>query len=261
MRKQAMFGILTGLVNMRIWQIKINRALILAFIFIAGMVDNTAALTGIKSPYLSVKPKSLVLKIQMRQVDESTVWKAFEKRCTDLREYQLTNDRLHATQVEFLIYLKMLEKRNPGKSRAQIIAALHDADYGSDRSLGLPILGTPLFNDGAETKGWEGVDLICKVKIKNKIEPFVPKFVFTKDGKKIDIGHAFAGLRSDLNRKDKTSAWSRFMGEANTSFGDAWQIAFDGPSKFPLDQFLGDILGRNLANKFHNPSTKGIAWS
>ena len=114
------------------------------------------------------------------------------------------------TEIEFISYLKELEELNPGASWQQLITRMHYFWYSYDDST--KIFGHNLFIDGKENEGWE------KVKLPNDR---VPKFIRDKNGERIDIAHAYAGVRAMVNRK-ATEGW--IFSLANTHAGDLYQV-------------------------------------
>ena len=158
----------------------------------------------------------------------------------------------------FLLYLRKVEEQNPEKNWKQIIAKLHriayKEDFRRDVTIEIPwtgwVIGWDLFKDGQDTQGYEDVDLIC-------ITP--PKFVWL-NGKKIDIAHSYAGLRSDLNRRHYWETGATFgastwvMRHANTDWGDYFRVitSLGNWNYAPPDQLDGDDAGVWLANYYQD---------
>jgi hypothetical protein len=46
------------------------------------------------------------------------------------------------------------------------------------------------------------------------------------------------------------------MRSANTFLGDYWQVYFEGPSKFPMDQARGDLAGDWLGRYYEDPDNR-----
>lgn len=193
--------------------------------------------------------------------ENDAAWLTVKDKCTDLREYNATRGRLKVSSQQLVAYVRQVERSNPGRTPQQIIAALHAPQYGSDLNRGLPIFNVPLFLQGPETDGWQDVDLVCTVRIGARKVPFTPKFVYTDGGEEVDMGHAYAGPRSDLNRRDSFQFAQDFMRSANTGLGDYWQVYFDGPSKFPMNQLRGDLMGVWLSDFYRLPQNRRVPFS
>ena len=115
------------------------------------------------------------------------------------------------TREEFVVYLEVVEATNPLKTWQQIATKLHQKAYPEDADR--KVAGVSLFVDGPENEGYDKVQLPGR---------YVPKFVIGEDGKKIDIAHAYAGLRAGLNRGSTKTWW---MTRVNTDWGDSYQVA------------------------------------
>jgi hypothetical protein len=205
--------------------------------------------------------------------DDDTAWETFMDKCRDLRQFTRGGgDTFTVTQLEFINYITRVEEANPGSSWKQILAALHVNRYPNDAfDQTLPLLGTPLFEWGPETDGWQDVDLLCSVTLLNYTQWYTPKFVLTKNGRMIEVGHAYGGLRVGLNRESgiigKTSnmiygrdaeadLWVLLL----THYGDAWQVLIhnmllrEPGSRAPPDQLFGNNMGIWLAKYYReNP--------
>jgi len=80
------------------------------------------------------------------------------------------------------------------------------------------------------------------------------------NGEKIDIGHTYAGMRSDLNRRYYTihavtfnlGLW--FMRKASTRWGDYYQVvgSWGNTAYAPRDQLIGDDIGMDMAEILNN---------
>ena len=114
------------------------------------------------------------------------------------------------TRSEFIVYLRAVEELNPKMGWQQIVSKLHKRCYPCDSDLVLA--GVPLFNNGRDNEGWEDVVLP---------EGNVPKFVQDGSGSKVDVAHAYAGIRGGLNRSG-VSRWA--MTNVNTGWGDSLQV-------------------------------------
>ena len=116
------------------------------------------------------------------------------------------------TRAEFIIYLRIVEEMNPKMGWQQIITRLHDESYPADSHC--VVAGVPLFVNGKDNEGWE------KVKLP---KGNVPKFVVDGKGQKVDVAHAYAGIRGGLNRTTGVTRWA--MTNVNTGWGDSLQVA------------------------------------
>jgi len=133
---------------------------------------------------------------------------------------------------DFMTYLYELEAKNPDKDWKEIVAYLHAEEYPHDIHNTVPLFGNDLFKHGAETDGYLTVKPVSR---------FVPKFT-THGGKKIHLGHSYAGLRSDLNRDGGIGAWT--MRNVNTNWGDTYQTWVHWDDAYaPPDQREGNDLG------------------
>ncbi len=182
-------------------------------------MQNTPSKTGGSSslpgntPVLQQKPKTPVHFADV------------QKKCSDMKNLNPT-----LTQDEFLVYVQKVEQENPSMSRNQLIAKLHQKAYEID--VDATYFGIRLFKHGDQDKGFENVKLLCKNE---------PKFVVTQQGTKIDIAHAYAGIRSDLNRGFLTR-W--FMRNVNTNWGDTFQTWIHWDNRYaPPDQRSGNNAG------------------
>lgn len=188
--------------------------------------------------------------------DDDAVWETFMDKCRDLREFTRgSGDSFTVTQQEFINYITRVEEANPGSSWKQILAALHVDKYRKDAfEEKLPILGTPLFEWGPETDGWEDVDLLCKAPLPSSSNPawYTPKFVRTDSGDMTELGHAYGAIRVNLNRGSSANgtfipeyAWTRII----THWGDYWQVIIhnwflrEKGDRFPPDQYRGNEMG------------------
>ncbi len=161
-----------------------------------------------------------------------------QKKCTDPK-----NNNPTVSANEYLAYLQKLETDNPGMTRNQLVAKLHAKAYEVD--VDATYFGLKLFQKGAETDGSETVKLYCKNE---------PKFVLGKNGKPIDIAHAYAGIRSDMNR-GALSRW--FMRNVNTHWGDTFQTIAHLDSRYaPPDQRAGNDAGIWLAKYYLDDANK-----
>jgi len=183
--------------------------------------------------------------------EEDAAWESFQDKCRDLREFTKGGgDTFTVTQQELIYYLKKVEKANSGSSWKQIVAALHVNRYNDDAlSKKLPILGTPLFEWGPETDGWQDVDLLCRAPLGSLSNPpwYTPKFVRRDDGVITELGHAYGAVRINLNRESSVNGtflnrdqWTQII----THWGDYWQVLSEGDhKKLPPDQYLGNEMG------------------
>jgi hypothetical protein len=151
------------------------------------------------------------------------------------------------SQDDFIKYLELIEKKNPDKTRKQIIAQLHAKiySYDVDRTVALGLV--KLFQQGKETEGYEKVDVLFM---------HVPRFVIDNKGRRIDIAHSYAGIRSDLNRKGTTSkitlGLSRWIvRRMNTHTGDTFQVIVHRDSnRAPPNQRRGNDAGIAIAKYY-----------
>ncbi len=185
--------------------------------------------------------------------DEDQTLETFTAKCQDLREYvRGGGESFTVTEAELLDYLKRVESANPGSSWKQIIAALHVSQYPDDAfNKKLPVLGTPLFEWGPETEGWQKVNLLCRAPLRTVTRNppwYTPKFVRTDDGSLIELGHAFGAIRVNLNRAGSSNG--TFISDDQwvwilTHGGDYWQVAVNlgNHNYLPPDQFLGNEMG------------------
>jgi hypothetical protein len=205
--------------------------------------------------------------------EESPVESA-ENELNNSEVVQKTRNGEMLTQDEFILYVETIEALNPFMGWEQIITKMHALQYPQDTDL--KIAGIRLFRNGKENEGWEKVEIPGD-------KP--PKFVMGNNGKKIDIAHAYAGLRAGLNRGAITG-WS--MGNVNTGWGDSLQVASDrieaaqsyiagaftfdyrktdkAMDKFsnaknfkPHDQIRGNELGLELKFYFENNSGRKLS--
>ena len=171
------------------------------------------------------------------------------------------------TRAEFIVYLRIVEEMNPKMSWQQIITKLHDESYPADSHC--VVAGVPLFVNGKDNEGWE------KVKLP---QGNVPKFVVDGKGQKVDVAHAYAGIRGGLNRSGATR-WA--MTNVNTGWGDSLQVvsarikaaknytvgaftfdyskSYRAMDKFsaagnykPKDQVLGNNMGQEVQRTLRN---------
>lgn len=128
----------------------------------------------------------------------------------------------HATlsEREYIEYLRRVEAANPGDSWKTIVAGLHYAEYGTDVDRGLPLVGTPLFDHGPETTAGAHIEIFCG----GISRGYPPRWVRNSKGERIHIGHAIAGVRSDLNRDDWSQTRRDLWRWFNTDGGDSWQV-------------------------------------
>jgi hypothetical protein len=207
--------------------------------------------------------------------DDDPDWQTFISKCGNLREFTRgTGDTFTVTQQEYINYITRVEEANPGASWKQILAALHVNRYPDDAfHQRLPGTNISLFEWGPETDGWRDVDLLCKEPLRSVSNPdwYTPKFVVTKNGRMIEMGHAYGGLRVGLNRESGIIGKTTNMiygrdAEADlwvlilTHYGDAWQVLIHNTilrepgSRAPPDQLFGNNLGIWLANYYRkNP--------
>ena len=165
-----------------------------------------------------------------KPIDFSTI----QKKCDDVKNLYPT-----LTQDEFLAYIQKVEQENSDMTKNQIIAKLHQKAYEID--VDSTYFGIRLFQHGQQTDGFGKVKLPCRNE---------PKFVVTPQGTKIDIGHAYAGLRSDLNR-GFLSRW--LMRRVNTHWGDTYQTLVHWDNRYaPPDQRTGNDAGIWLAKYYLN---------
>jgi len=180
------------------------------------------------------------------------------------------------TRAEFIVYLRAIEASNPDKGWQQIITKLHTESYPADAVC--VVAGVPLFVNGAENAGWEDVTLPAGN---------VPKFVVDGAGERVDVAHAYAGIRAGLNRSGP-SRWA--MTNVNTGWGDGLQVAnarigavksylagaftfdysktsramdaFGDAGNFkPRDQVLGNELGKAVQRTLRdNPVPMSVAF-
>jgi len=196
------------------------------------------------------------------------------------------------TADQFREYLKQIERWFPDATWKQITAALHASEYSADIGGKLPGTDIPLFQQGQDTAGWENILPYLYANQGRSgdngsaVANFIPKFVIDKSGNKVDIMHAMAGLRSDLNRPPamledlfKMSGIEppygrNFMRWANTHGGDSWQEVIHAPgsswgrgelrwaSEFaPPDQRLGNDVGMWLSDFYRKPANGNVPLS
>ena len=180
------------------------------------------------------------------------------------------------SRAGFIVYLRAVEEMNPNMGWQQIITKLHDESYPADSVC--KVAGVPLFVNGKDNEGWEKVRLPnCQV----------PKFVNDSKGNKVDVAHAYAGIRGGLNRSGGTR-WA--MTNVNTGWGDSLQVAsariqatksyvagaftfnyrktdkaidkFSNAGNFkPKDQVLGNNLGQEVQKTLRtSPLTLSCAF-
>ncbi len=108
---------------------------------------------------------------------------------------------------EYVAWLRDVQRRNPTMTWQQIITKLHRDHQGGDENLWVPGFGIT-FPKGPENAGSHKVDVGCHAKepIKGKLWPNTPKYVVDENGRRIDVSHIYAGLRSDINR-EKVPKW------------------------------------------------------
>ncbi len=173
------------------------------------------------------------------------------------------NPNRKLTVSQFLDYVKEVQALNPQATAQQIITQFHHGQYAKDEGVYIP-----LFAEGEENSGWQGVKLPAGT--------MPPKFITDKDGNLVDIAHSYAGVRGGLNRSG-IHRWA--MKNVNTNWGDSLQIVnsyilsarsylsgdFDNgkkhfsraPSYKPEDQIRGNNLGIQLESHLRdNPQTK-----
>lgn len=125
------------------------------------------------------------------------------------------------SQQEFMVWIRGIEAlpANAAFTWCHIITKIHHSKYPNDsdqRILGIRLFKNSkgLFNpaEGADDNaGFQRVD----------IGPgCVPKFVINAKGEKVDISHAYAGIRALVNRDPLAVV----MGYVNTGWGDAVQV-------------------------------------
>lgn len=156
---------------------------------------------------------------------------------------------------QYVDWLKSIEALNPGKSRGQIIAAIHARSHqGLDLNRSLPGTDMKLFAHGPESDGWKDVTFPTRN---------VPAKVMGAQGEVIDISHTIAGLRADLNRPEKVIAigCAQFMRWANTDGGDSWQVMVQGMDLAPPDQRAGNALGIKASDFYRDPTARNIPLS
>lgn len=86
--------------------------------------------------------------------------------------------------------------------------------------------------------------------------------------------HAYAGVRSDMNREGQPEFWRDFMRWTQTDGGDSWQEVMHAPrsswehgefrwaSEFaPPDQRAGNALGNWLADFYADPANRDVPAS
>lgn len=194
--------------------------------------------------------------------EKAGAWLNLKKRCTDLDHYRKSKDKkLKASVGEYLAYLRVLEKRNPTHNWKRIISKLHADFYGYDLHQTIPVFKTPLFLHGADTKGFETVDSVCRVKVGEKWVPYSPKFVYLASGEEVDIAHVYAGPRSDMNRDGHYTISLDLLLMANTYAGDLYQVFFDSYTKFPHNQLRGDVMGIWMAQFYRLPRNQNVPFS
>lgn len=178
----------------------------------------------------------------------------------------------------FVQWVQQVEAANPGASWAQVLAGLHGEVYGDDLDRTIP--GTPilLFMPGAETAGWQDVRSTVSWAYNDRSGPppvarNAPKFVVNPDGTRFDVGHAYAGVRSDLNRHPGEMIENIFR-SINTDAGDTWQEWMGAPSESwaqgtpalahqfaPPDQRLGNTAGKWLSDFYRQPEHANVKLS
>ena len=208
------------------------------------------------------------------------------------------------TAGEYVEWVKDLERRFPGASRGTIIAAIHAGRYldVGDVNGYVPKTQVRLFEQGKESDGWEDINRTFVGANPDyidgqKIPPYVSKtpwYVTDHSGRLIDINHAMAGVRNDVNRPAgwKQVQWFGPPPEAmnvpghpgvavgvtfdrdtlrwiNTDGGDSFQVATNGmtgklgyyPEWAPPDQRLGNAAGIWMGNYLRDPAHAGASMS
>lgn len=197
-------------------------------------------------------------------------------RPNDLNDPRNTNPTVGHQQ--FVQWVQQVEAANPGADWRQVIAGLHGEVYADDLDRTIP--GTPilLFMPGAETAGWQDVRGTVSWAYNDRSGPppvarNAPKFVVNPDGTRLDVGHAYAGVRSDLNRHPGETVENLFR-SINTDAGDTWQEWMGAPSESwaqgrpalahqyaPPDQRLGNTAGNWLSDFYRQPEHANVKLS
>ncbi len=158
----------------------------------------TPTVTRAPTPTPTPTPTLSPIEVKKKKLEGEIIPKLFDKYPVLTRE-------------EFILYLEVVEATNPLKTWQQIATKLHQRAYPEDANRS--VAGIDLFKSGPENDGWEKVQLPGE---------YVPKFVIGENGKRIDIAHAYAGLRAGLNRGSTKTWW---MTRVNTDWGDSYQVA------------------------------------
>jgi hypothetical protein len=198
------------------------------------------------------------------------------------------------TSRQYVEWMKKLEETLPHATWQQITAAIHHSEFGTDVNRELPTIGGRLFENGPETDGYQSIMpwLTAGAGRNSKnglvITDTMPKWVIDASGNKVDITHAVAGLRSDLNRPPgyleqvfNGGGWQidgpatrNFMRWANTHGGDSWQVIVNAAGSSvdhgqlrlawefaPTDQRLGNDVGIWLSDFYRNPANGRVPLS
>lgn len=123
------------------------------------------------------------------------------------------NAKKPLTREEFDLYLRTVEKMNPGASWQTILSKLHHETY--PQTSREKFVGLRYFRDGGENTGYDEVKLPGHK---------VPSYVLDADGRVVKVDHAYAGIRAFFNRGYTFGTLSSLC---NTHFGDMGQVAFD----------------------------------
>lgn len=209
-----------------------------------GSVDKTPQTGSTDIPVTGeLEPEVEIMDIDKMEEELMPKWDDVKKK--------LEKDRSTITYLEFLVYLKELEKANPNMTWKELISYLHIKAYPEDIDR-TTYFDIKLFQHGKESDGYKNV---------KDVTPFIPKFVMNPDNKKVDIAHSYAGLRSDLNR-GSVPGW--FLRRMNTHWGDTYQVY--GPTiitlladrewktpewfRAPKDQRRGNDIGLWLSDYY-----------
>ncbi|MFC2163196.1 hypothetical protein ACFLRF_05895 [Candidatus Altiarchaeota archaeon] len=158
------------------------------------------------------------------------------------------NEGKNLNTCEFLYYLRKLEQANPGRSWKHILARIHTQIYPDDYDIS--IAGFDLYKehnwaDFSDIKIFED-----EITHKNP-RRIIPRFIVDKDGKRIDVGHTYAGLRASINRNRLTSWLGTTL---STDAGDIYQVVWDDKGLIAgAKQFFTGNFGKGLNTMRHAP--------
>jgi hypothetical protein len=174
-------------------------------------------------------------------------------------------------------YVEHVERAVPWANWKEVAAALHADQYGHDTGGKVPMIGNDLFIHGPDTDAYKRITPHINTTYAKRagvtpVSLHTPKWVVDHSGNRVDIGHALAGLRSDLGRQPGLAR--DVMREFNTHAGDTWQVftgAWDASRKhgyprpgfeyYPPDQKLGNDAGRWLSDFYRQPANANVPLS